>query len=134
MQKWQNSITKMIDNSAPSLDQLFWQCLCLAKHFLSFINLRMFWWQYGWWHHQTQLVSCLPRSGLDSWKFCNYSNEWPKTPPWYSHFLSGLYHLETVVVWNLTESRRQVWSLTYVFIFVLKIVFKIILFEKPRFF
>jgi hypothetical protein len=34
---------KMIDNSSPFLDQLFWQYLCLAKHFLSFVNLRMFW-------------------------------------------------------------------------------------------
>jgi len=73
---------KMIDNSAPFLDQLFWQYLCLAKHFWSFVNMRMFWWQYGWWHYlsQTQLASSLPSSGLDSWKFCNYSNEWPKTP------------------------------------------------------
>jgi hypothetical protein len=33
---------KMIDNSAPFLDQLFRQYLCFAKHFLFFINLRMF--------------------------------------------------------------------------------------------
>jgi hypothetical protein len=33
---------EMIDNSAPFLDQLFWQYLCFAKHFQSFINLRMF--------------------------------------------------------------------------------------------
>jgi hypothetical protein len=105
---------KMNDNSAPFLDQLFWQYLCFTKHFRSFVNLRMFWWQYRWWHHlsQTQLASCSPSSSLDSWKFCDYSNEWPKTPPWYSHLLSGLYHLETVVVWDLTESRQQAWSLT----------------------
>jgi hypothetical protein len=34
---------KMIDNSTSFLDQLFWQYLCLAKHFRSFVNLRMFW-------------------------------------------------------------------------------------------
>jgi len=34
---------KMIDNSASFLDHLFLQYLCLAKHFLSFVNLRMFW-------------------------------------------------------------------------------------------
>jgi hypothetical protein len=84
---------KMIDNLTPFLDQLLWQYLCFAKHFLSFVNLRMFWWQYGWWYHlsQTQLVSCSPSSDLDSWKFCNYSNEWPKTHH-DNHISSELYH------------------------------------------
>jgi hypothetical protein len=48
--------SKMINISAPFLDQLFWQYLCLAKHFRSFVNLRMFWWQYGWWHHLSRLL------------------------------------------------------------------------------
>jgi hypothetical protein len=64
------------------LDQLFWQYLCFAKHFLFFINLRMFLWQYGWWHHlsQTQLASCSPSSDLDSWNSCNCSIEMTKEP------------------------------------------------------
>jgi len=105
---------EMIDNSAQFLYQLFWQYLCFAKHFRSFVNLRIFWWQYGRWHHlsQTQLASCSPSSGLDSWKFCNYSNEWPKTSPWYSHLLSGLYHLGNNGCMGFDGVRRQFWSLT----------------------
>ena len=37
---------KMIDSLTPFLDQVFYQYLCFAKHFLSFVVLRMFWWQY----------------------------------------------------------------------------------------
>jgi hypothetical protein len=31
---------KIIDNSAPFLDQLFWQYLCFAKHFLFFYQFK----------------------------------------------------------------------------------------------
>ena len=36
MQKWQKSLTKMIDSLTPLLDQPFWQYLCLLSIFLSF--------------------------------------------------------------------------------------------------
>ena len=106
--KWQKSIIKWLTIQHHSWISFSSNICALPSIFLSFVNLRMFWWQYGWWHSlsQTQLASCSPSSDLDSWKFCNYSNEWPKTPPWYSHLLSGLYHIETVVVRDLMESRQ----------------------------
>ena len=102
---------KIIDNSAPFLDQLFWQYLCFAKHFLFFINLRMFLWQYGWWHHlsQTQLASCSPSSDLDSWNSCNCSIEMTKEP---TMIFTSRLNYTTVVAWNLSKSGQQVWNLT----------------------
>jgi hypothetical protein len=92
------------------LDQFFWQYLCFAKHFRSFVNLRMFWWQYDRWHHlsQTQLASCSPSSGLDSWNSCNCSIEMAEVPTtiWTSRLDYTTW--KTVVACDLTESRQQV--------------------------
>jgi hypothetical protein len=40
---------KIIDKSTRFLDLA--KYLYFAKHFRSFVVLRMFWWQYDWWHH-----------------------------------------------------------------------------------
>ena len=88
---------KMIDNSAPFLDQLFWQYLCFAKHF--FFYLLSIWGCSGdnmiddIIFHKLNLLLAHHHSISILEKFCNYSNEWPKTSPWYSHLLSGLYHI-----------------------------------------
>ena len=87
---------KMIDNSAPFLDQLFWQYLCFAKHFRSHAILKMFREQYNQWHLPSQipLVSYSPTFGLNSWNSCNYSIAMAKDPTMTSRPLFGLYHLE----------------------------------------
>ena len=94
--KWQKSITKMIDSSTPFLDQFFSSNISvLPSIFLSPVNLRMLWWQYGRWHHflQTQFTSYTPNSDSILQILRTVQLRWFRTPPWYSHLLSGLYHL-----------------------------------------
>jgi hypothetical protein len=80
--KMEKSITKMIDSSAPFLDQLFWPYLCFAEQLRSLVILMMFWWQNDRWHHLSQ-------TQLDSWDYhpvsileilATVQLKWPRNP------------------------------------------------------
>jgi len=80
--KMAKSITKMIDSSAPFLDQLFWPYLCFAEQLRSLVILMMFWWQNDRWHHLSQ-------TQLDSWNYhpvsileilATVQLKWPRNP------------------------------------------------------
>ena len=109
----------MIDCSSPFSNQLFWQYLCLAKHFRSHVILKLFGEQYSQWHPSstTPPVSCSPTFRLHSCNSWNCSLEMVEDPTMTSHILSGLYHWEIggcmgicrsqVKFWNLADAGRQ---------------------------
>jgi hypothetical protein len=94
----------------PFLGSTFLAILVFAKHFWSFVILRMFWWQYGQWHHlsQTPLVSYSPTSRLDSWNSWNCSIEMAEEA---TMIFTSRLNYTTVVAWNLSKSGQQVWNL-----------------------
>jgi hypothetical protein len=93
---------KMMDNSAPFLDQLFWPCLCFAEQLWSLVILMMFWWQNDRWHHLSQ-------TQLDSWNSCICPTKMAQEPTMI--FTSHL-NYATVVACNLSKWVQQVWNLT----------------------
>jgi len=92
---------KMIDNSAPFLDQLLWPYLCFAERFRSLVILMMFWWQNDRWHHLSQ-------TQLDSWKSCIC---WTKMAQKPTMIFTSRLNYTTVVACNLSKSGQQVWNL-----------------------
>ena len=93
---------KMMDNSAPILDQLFWPYLCFAEQLQSLVILMMFRWQNDWWHHLSQ-------TRLDSWNSCICPTKMAQEP---TMIFTSRLNYTTVVACNLSKWVQQVWNLT----------------------
>jgi hypothetical protein len=91
---------KMMDNSAPFLDQLFWPYLCFAEQLQSLVILMMFRWQNDWWHHLSQ-------TRLDSWNSCICPTKMAQAP---TMIFTSRLNYTTVVACNLSTTSITCYS------------------------